>query len=105
MAYAVAERTREIGIRMALGARARDILLMVSRHAAGVIGIGTVLGLAGALALTKVMQSVLFGVTTTDPATYAAGSLLLLLIAAVASLIPARRAVSVDPAVTLKRDT
>ena len=53
MAYAVAERTREIGIRMALGARARDVLLMVSRQAAGVIGIGTVLGLAGALALTE----------------------------------------------------
>ena len=104
MAYAVAERTREIGIRMALGARARDVLLMVSRQAAAVIGIGTVLGLAGALALTRVIRSALFGVTATDPATYAAGALLLMVIAAAASFIPARRAAAVDPTVALKHE-
>jgi putative ABC transport system permease protein len=104
MAYAVAERTREIGIRMALGARATDVLLMVSRQAAAVIGAGTLLGLAGALALTRVIQSALFGVTATDPATYAAGALLLVLIAAAASVIPARRAASVDPTVALKQE-
>jgi putative ABC transport system permease protein len=104
MAFAVAERTREIGIRMALGARAMDVLLMVSRQAASVIGIGTVLGLTGAWALTRVIQSALFGVTATDPATYAAGSLLLLLMAAAASFVPARRAASVDPIVALKHE-
>jgi predicted permease len=104
MAYAVAERTREIGIRMALGARAMDVLLMVSRQAAGVIGIGTLLGLAGALALTRVIRSALVGVTATDPATYAAGALLLLLIAAAASFLPARRAAAVDPTVALKHE-
>ena len=103
MAHAVAERTREIGIRMALGARATDVLLMVSRQAARVVGIGTALGLAAAAGLTRVIQSALFGVTPTDPATYAAGSLLLLLVAAVASFIPARRAASVDPTVALKQ--
>jgi putative ABC transport system permease protein len=104
MAYAVAERTREIGIRMALGARARDVLLMVTGHAAGVIGSGTVLGLAGAFVLTRVIRAALFGVTATDPATYAACSVLLLLIAAAASFIPARRAAAVDPTVALKHE-
>jgi putative ABC transport system permease protein len=104
MAYAVAERTREIGIRMALGARATDVLLMVSRQAAGVIGMGTLLGLAAALALTRMIRSVLFGVTATDPATYAAVSLLLLVVAAAASFIPARRAASVNPTVALKQE-
>jgi putative ABC transport system permease protein len=104
MAYAVAERTREIGIRMALGARASDVLLMVSRQAAAVIGSGTVLGLAGALALTRVIRSALVGVTATDPATYAAGSLLLVVIAAAASFLPARRAAAVDPTVALKHE-
>jgi len=104
MAYAVAERTREIGIRMALGARATDVLLMVFRQAAALIVVGTGLGLAVALASTKVMQSVLFGVTATDPATYATGTLLLLLIAVVASVIPARRAASVEPTIALRQE-
>ena len=104
MAYAVAERTREIGIRMALGARAWDVLLMISGQAARVIGSGTAVGLAGALALTRVIRSALFGVTATDPTTYAAGALLVMLIAAAASFIPARRAAAVDPTVALKHE-
>jgi putative ABC transport system permease protein len=104
MAYAVAERTREIGIRMALGARASDVLLMVSRQAAVLVGIGTPLGLAGALASTRVMQSTLFGVTAYDPVTYAAGTALLLTIAAVASVVPVRRAASVEPTVALRQE-
>jgi putative ABC transport system permease protein len=104
MAYAVAERRREIGIRMALGARATDVVLMVFRQAAALIVVGTGLGLAVALASTKAMQSVLFGVTATDPATYATAMLLLLLIAVAASVVPARRAASVEPTVALRQE-
>ncbi len=104
MAYSVAERTREIGVRIALGARTTDVLAMVCRQATNVIVAGAALGLAGAWALTRLMQSTLFGVTPTDPATYAGGSLLLLFIAAVACLIPARRAASVDPTVALRQE-
>ena len=104
MAHSVSERTREIGIRMALGARTGDVLMMVGRQALHVIGSGTVLGLAGALALTRVMQSALFGVTATDPFTYVVGSLVLLLIAGAACLVPARRAAAVDPTLALKHE-
>jgi putative ABC transport system permease protein len=89
---------------MALGARAADVLLMVFRQAAGVVVVGTVLGLAAALASTVVMRSVLFGVTATDPTTYAAGTLLLLLIAAIASAVPACRAATVEPTVALRQE-
>ncbi|MBI2149276.1 MAG: ABC transporter permease [Acidobacteria bacterium] len=102
MAYSIVDRTREIGIRRALGGQTQDVLMMVFRQAAWLIGIGLVLGLAGSFALTRLIQSQLFGVTPADPVTYAASSLLLLLIAVVACLIPARRAIAVDPIVTLK---
>ena len=71
MAYSVAERTREIGIRMALGARSGDVVKMVLRRALVMVGLGVMLGLAGSLALTRVIKSALYGVTATDPATYA----------------------------------
>ena len=82
--YSVAERTREIGIRMALGARAQDVLRMVLRQATWMIGIGLLVGLASALAVTRVIRSVLVEVTATDPATFAAVTALLVSIAAIA---------------------
>ena len=102
MAYSVAERRREIGIRMALGARAENVVLMVFRQAAPIAVAGLALGFAAALGLTHLIQSALFEVTATDPMTYAAGLLLLLTVAVIASLIPARRATLVDPTVALK---
>jgi putative ABC transport system permease protein len=104
MAYSVAERTREIGIRMALGARARDVLVMVLQQATWIVGVGLVLGLVGALAVTRLIRSTLFDVTPTDPPTFVVVSLTLLLIAAIASLIPTRRATAVDPTIALKSE-
>ena len=102
MSYSVAERTREIGIRMALGATAPDVLALIARQALGMISIGLTIGLAGALALTQVIKSALVGVTPTDPATYAVVAVGLVLIALLACFIPTRRAVSVDPTLALR---
>jgi putative ABC transport system permease protein len=102
MAHAVAERTREIGIRMALGASLGDVLAMVLGHASLVVGAGLLLGLAASLALGRLIASSLFEVTPTDPVTYAAVSVLLLLVAGLACLIPGRRAATVNPTVALK---
>jgi putative ABC transport system permease protein len=102
MAYSVAERTREIGIRMALGAASGDVVKMVLRHALLIVFVGLVVGLAGSFALTRVIKSALYGVTATDPATYVGISALLLLVAIVACLIPTRRAVSVHPTIALR---
>jgi predicted permease len=102
MAYSVAERTREIGIRMALGAGSRDVLKMVVRQALVLVGIGLVLGLGASFALTRVIKSALYGVTATDPATYGGVSLLLIVIALIACLVPTRRAVAVDPTIALR---
>jgi putative ABC transport system permease protein len=102
MAYSVAERTREIGIRIALGAGSRDVFRMVMGRALLLVGIGLVIGLAGSFALTRVIQSALFGVTATDPATYIGISGLLVFVAIIASLIPTRRAIAVDPTVALR---
>ena len=100
--YAVAQRTQEIGIRMALGAQVRDVLKLVLRSAMSLVLIGAVLGLAGAYAATRVMSSLLFGVTPTDRATFIAVPLVLLVVALMASLVPARRATKVDPLVALR---
>src|SRR4029077_13575349 len=102
MAYSVAERTREIGIRMALGASYREVLKMVLRHALLLVGIGLAAGLAGSLALTRLIKSGLYGVTATDPATYAGVSLLLVAVAVIACLVPTLRAVRVDPTIALR---
>jgi putative ABC transport system permease protein len=104
MAYSVAERTREIGIRMALGARAHDVLVMILQQATWIVGVGLVFGLAGAFAVTRLIRSTLFDVTPTDPPTFVVVSLALLVIAALASLIPTRRATAVDPTIALKSD-
>lgn len=103
-AYAVTQRTREIGIRMALGAPIGDVLKLVLRYAMSLVVIGTLVGLAGAYAITRVMSTLLFQVTPTDLVTFISVPLVLLLVAVVASFIPARRATKVDPLITLKAE-
>ena len=103
-AYAVTQRTREIGIRMALGAQIGDVLKLVLRYAMSLVVIGTLVGLAGAYAITRVMSSLLFQVTPTDLLTFISVPIVLLLVALIASLIPARRATKVDPLITLKAE-
>jgi predicted permease len=97
ISYVVSQRTREIGVRMALGARQRDVARMVVRSGLFVALAGVALGLAGALAVTRLMQALLFEVSPTDPATFGAVSALLVGIALLASYLPARRAAAVDP--------
>jgi len=104
LAYSVAERTREIGIRMALGGRSTTILMMVLRQAAWIIIVGVAVGLIGASMLSRFLQSLLFEVQATDVATYTAISLVVLLISIVACVVPARRAASVDPVLALKHE-
>jgi len=102
MAYSVSRRTREIGVRVALGARSRDVLTMILGQGLRTILIGIAIGFAGSLAITRTLQSLLFGVTATDPVTFAAVILLLLTTALLACYIPARRAAKVDPIVALR---
>ena len=102
MAYSVSRRTREIGVRVALGARSRDVLTMILSQGMRTIMIGVVIGLAGSLALTRTLSSLLFGVTATDPLTFLAVIALLITAALLACYIPARRATKVDPMVALR---
>ena len=102
MAYAVNQRTHEIGIRTALGAQRRDVLRLVMRDGAKIALFGIASGIAGALALTHLMASLLFEVKPTDPATFAGVAILLALVALAACYIPARRAMRVDPMVALR---
>src|SRR5262249_27164271 len=102
LAYAVAERTREIGIRMALGAKRQDITSMVVRRSVVLGSIGVTVGLAGAFAVTRVLSKFLYEVTPSDPATFAAAAAALLLIAVIAGLPSARTATKVDPTVALR---
>ena len=104
MAYSTAQRTQEIGIRVALGAARRDVLRMVVSEGLKIGVVGLALGLAGALALTRFMGGLLFGVGAHDPLTFVAVPFALLLVAALASLIPARRAMNVDPIVALRAE-
>ena len=102
MAYSVSRRTREIGVRVALGARSHDVLTMILAQGLRTIAIGLLIGLAGSLALTRTLSSLLFGVTPTDPLTFAAVTALLVATALLACYIPARRATKVDPMVALR---
>jgi putative ABC transport system permease protein len=102
MAYAVVQRAQEIGIRIALGAQTGDVLKMVLRQGLKLTTLGLAIGLAAAYALTRYMQSLLFGVKATDPSTFAAIALLLIAVALMACWIPAKRATKVDPMVALR---
>jgi putative ABC transport system permease protein len=104
MALAVSQRGREIGIRMALGARPADILRMVLGHGLALTLLGVATGAAGALALTGLAKSLLFEVTPTDPLTFVGVGLVLLTSALLASFLPARRAASIDPIVALRSE-
>jgi putative ABC transport system permease protein len=102
ISYSVAQRTREIGIRVALGAKRKQVLLLVVGHGARLAVVGVAIGLIGALLLTRLMASLLYGVGAADPFTYFVVAVLLVFIALAASYIPARRAMRVDPVVALR---
>ena len=104
IAYAVAQRTREIGVRIALGAMPRRVVAQVIRQAAALAGIGVVLGLAGAAAATRALRSILYGVTPLDAPTFASAATLLVVTALLAAYAPARRAARVDPATALRAE-
>jgi ABC-type antimicrobial peptide transport system permease subunit len=102
IAYAVGRRTREIGVRVTLGAGPLDVARLVVREGLWPAVVGVALGLAGALAAARLVSKLLYGVAPTDAATLASAAVLLLLVAALASALPARRALRVQPAVTLR---
>jgi len=104
LAYLVSSRQREIGVRIALGASPGSVLRMVVRRGLLLAATGTVIGVAGALLLTRYLRDVLFGVAPTDALTYAAVVVSMLGAAALASAVPARRAASVDPAIAFRSD-
>ena len=104
MAYAVTQRRREIGVRMALGAERRDVLRLVLSRALRVVILGSAVGLVGAIGMTRVLRRFLFGVTPTDPVVFATVTLLLVAVALVAAWLPARRATRIDPCVALRAE-
>jgi putative ABC transport system permease protein len=104
MAQVVGHRTNEIGIRMALGANAAKVRLLVIRQGLSLIGLGLVIGIAGAFAFTRLIRNSLFGVLPTDPLTYIASASLLGAAALIACYVPARRASRIDPMLALRHD-
>jgi ABC-type antimicrobial peptide transport system permease subunit len=104
MSYDVERRTHEIGIRMALGAQRRDVIGLVLRETMLLVVIGVIIGLSAAIGATRLITSLLYGLTPNDPLTITLASLLLLTVAALAGYLPARRAARVDPMVALKHE-
>jgi putative ABC transport system permease protein len=102
MSYSVTQRTHEIGIRMAIGARPRDVFAMILGHGMKLALIGVAIGLLAAFALTRLMETMLFGVEPTDVPTFSLISLLLISVAALACYIPGRRATKVEPTISLR---
>jgi putative ABC transport system permease protein len=102
ISYSVAQRTREVGIRMALGAQTIDVIKLVVRDGLKLVVIGVLVGLGGAVMLTRLMTTLLFGVAPTDSLTYGAVTVILIAVALAACYIPARRATKVDPLVALR---
>lgn len=102
MSYSVAQRTREIGIRMALGARRRDVLALVVKQGMTLVVLGIAAGILLSLAMTRLISGMLFGITATDPLTFAGVAALLATVAFLANYMPARRASKVDPMVALR---
>src|SRR4030095_6748912 len=102
MSYTVMQRTREIGVRMAMGAQRVDVLRLVIGEGLKLAFIGALLGLGGALALTRLLKTLLFGVSATDPLTFIVIAGVLIIVAMLACWIPARRAASMDPLVSLR---
>ena len=104
ISFAVALRTRDIGIRRALGATPRAIITIVARQAAPAIGSGVAVGLVGALALTRLMRALLFQVQPADPLTFVSVAALVAIVAVVATYVPARRAIRIDPLRAVRSD-
>jgi len=102
MSYSVARRTNEIGIRMTLGARTRDVMGLVMRESMVLVAAGVVIGLGAAVAASRLVASLLFGLTPTDPLAMAGAIAVMILVSALAGYLPARRASKVDPMVALR---
>jgi ABC-type antimicrobial peptide transport system permease subunit len=104
MAYAVTQRRREIGVRMALGAERRDVIRLVLARALRIIAAGLIVGLTGAAGMTRLLQTFLFGVTPADPTAFTIVPLLLMAVGLLAAWLPARRATRIDPCAALRAE-
>ncbi len=102
ISYSVAQRTRELGIRVALGAQRSDVLRLILRQGMTLVAAGVIFGIAASLGLTRLMATLLYGISATDPITFFALSMTLLFVAFLACFVPARRATRVDPMVALR---